>query len=172
MQPKIPVKLTTTNERCEFPGYMTKIQWRSVDTQLHNWVGRELQSVLPIKELKNSFMIECNILAVWVPGTHKQQLLTLWWCSFSRWGKEGVVLTLQLKAVMVLESTKVLGDNRMMFRVVWNEWCYRRAETWREAEEAVRWPRPNLVRWWSGLRCCDVERGGVIILITRWVDGV
>jgi len=80
--PKIPLWLTATYRRCDFPGRMTKNRWRSVDAHFHNGAGRVLQSVLPIKEAKNSFMTNDNLSEVWFPRTHDQKLLTLHWRSF------------------------------------------------------------------------------------------
>jgi hypothetical protein len=47
--------------------------------------------------------------------------------------------------VTALESTKVLRNNKRTFLVVWKEWCYGKAETLEDAEEAARWWRYNLV---------------------------
>jgi len=49
--------------------------------------------------------------------------------------------------------------------VVSKEWCYGKAETLEDAEEAARGWRYNLVIWRSGLRCCDVGRCGVVVTI-------
>jgi hypothetical protein len=54
--------------------------------------------------------------------------------------------------------------------VVSKELCYGKAETWKDAEEAARGWRYNLVRYRSGLRCCDVGRYGVVVTIRD--DGV
>jgi len=81
-QPKIPLWQTTTYRRCDCPGCMTINCWRSVDTHFHDWAGRVLVSVLPIKAAKNSFVTDYNLAEVWFPRTHDQKLLTLRWCSF------------------------------------------------------------------------------------------
>jgi len=57
------------------------------------------------------------------------------------------------------------GNNRRKIRVVGKELCYGKAETLEDAGEAARWWRYNLVRYRSGLRCCDVEPCGVIVTI-------
>ena len=43
-------------------------------------------------------------------------------------------------------GTKILGDKKGRLLVVSEEWCYRKAETLEDAEEAARWWRYNLVR--------------------------
>ena len=87
-QPKIPLWLTTAYRRCDFPGLMTKNRWCSVDAHFHDGAGRVLQSVLPIKAAKNSFLADYNLLEVWFPRTHDHKLLTLRWRSFSWTGRE------------------------------------------------------------------------------------
>jgi hypothetical protein len=39
--------------------------------------------------------------------------------------------------VTALEITKIFGSNRRMFRVVWKELCYGKAETLEDAEGAA-----------------------------------
>jgi len=80
--PKIPLWLTTTYRRCDFPGRMTTYRWRSVDADFHDGAGRVLQSALPIKAAKNTFMTNDNLSEVWFPRSHDQNLLMLRWCSF------------------------------------------------------------------------------------------
>jgi len=79
---KIPVWVTTTYQRCDFPERMTKNCWRSVDTHFHDGAGRVLLSVSPIQEGKNSFVTDYNLSEVWFPRTHDQKLFTLCWRSF------------------------------------------------------------------------------------------
>jgi hypothetical protein len=64
-----------------------------------------------------------------------------------------------------LVGMKVLRNNRRTIRVVWKEFCYGKAETLEDAEEAARGWRYNLVRSRSGLRCCDVGWCGVVVTI-------
>jgi len=71
---------------------MTKNCWRSIDAHFHDGAGRVLQSVLPIKSGKNTFMTEYNISDVWFPRMHDQKSLTLCWRSLSWWGREGIAL--------------------------------------------------------------------------------
>jgi len=89
--PKIPLWLTTTYWRCDFPERMTTNRWRSVDAHFHNGAGRVLQSVLPIKAAKNTFMSNDNLSEVWFPRTHDQKSLTLCWRSFCH----GCILKMQ-----------------------------------------------------------------------------
>jgi hypothetical protein len=44
---------------------MTINHWRSIDAHFHDGAGRVLQSVLPIKAAKNSFMTNDNLSEVW-----------------------------------------------------------------------------------------------------------
>jgi len=97
-QPEIPSWLTKTYQWSDFPGWMTKNCWRSVDAHFQDGTGRVLQSVLPLKVAKNSFMTDCNLSAVLFPRTHDQQSLTLCERSFSRWGRERVIIMLPIKA--------------------------------------------------------------------------
>jgi len=78
----IPLCLTTTYRRCDFPGRMTKNDWHSVDAHFHDAAGRVLQSVLPIKAANNSSMTDYNQLEVWFPRTHDKKSLKLCWRSF------------------------------------------------------------------------------------------
>jgi hypothetical protein len=55
---------------------------------------------------------------------------------------------------------------------VWKELGYGKAETLGDVEEAARWWRDDLVRYRSGLRCCDVGCYGVVVLIRSAADGV
>jgi hypothetical protein len=81
-QPKILLWLTTTYQRCDFPGHIPKNCWRSVDTHFHDGAGRVLLSVLPIKAAKNSFLNDYNLSEVWFPRMHDQTSLMLRWRSF------------------------------------------------------------------------------------------
>jgi len=90
--PNLPVWLTTSYWQCDYPGRRTKDRWRAVVAHSQDGAGRVLHSVLPIKAAKYSFMTDCNVSAVWLPRTHDQKSLMLNWRSFSRWGREGVVI--------------------------------------------------------------------------------
>ena len=48
--------------------------------------------------------------------------------------------------VTAQEGTEILRNNRRKIRKVWKELCYGKAETLKDAEEAARWWRDNLVR--------------------------
>jgi len=96
-KPKIPLWLATTYGRCDIPGRMTKNRWLSVDAHFHDGGGRVLQSVLPIKAGKNYFMTYYNLSEVWFPKMHNHKSLTLRWCSFSWWGREGIAISFDYK---------------------------------------------------------------------------
>jgi len=96
-RPKIPLWLTTTYGRCDFPGRMTKNRWRSVDAHFHDGARRVLQSVLPITAANNSFITDYNLSEAWFPRTHDQKSLTLRWRSFSWWGREGIAICFAYK---------------------------------------------------------------------------
>jgi len=96
-QPKIRLWLTAAYRRCDFPGLMTKNRWRSVDAHFHDGAGRVLQSVLPIKAAKNTFMTDYNLSEVWFPRTHDHKSLTLRWRTFSWWGREGIAICFAYK---------------------------------------------------------------------------
>jgi len=76
---------------------MTKNRWRSIDADFHDGAGRVLQSFFPRKAAKNSYVSDCNLLAVWLPRTHDHKSLTLCWRSFSRWGRDGIAICLAYK---------------------------------------------------------------------------
>jgi hypothetical protein len=96
-QPKIPLWLTTTDWRCDFPRQMTKNRWCSVDPHFHDRAGRVLLSVLLTKAAKNSVVTNYNLSEVWLPRTYDHKLLTLRWHSFSWWGREGIVICFAYK---------------------------------------------------------------------------
>jgi len=95
--PIIPLWLTTTCWRRDFPGRMTTNRWRSVDAHLHDGAGRVLQSVLPIKAANNSCMTDYNLSEAWFLRTHDQESLTLRWCSFSWLGRDGITICFAYK---------------------------------------------------------------------------
>jgi len=92
MRPKIPWWPTATCRLCDYPGRMTKNHWCSVDAHFHHGAGRVLQSVSPIMVAESSCMTDSNLLVVSLPRTHDQKSLMLRWCSFSRWGREGIAI--------------------------------------------------------------------------------
>jgi len=96
-QPQVPLWLTTTFRRCDFPGRMPKNRWRSVDAHYHDGAGMVLQSVLPIKAANNSFVTEYNLSEVWFRRMHDQKSSTLRWRSFSWWGMEGIAICFAYK---------------------------------------------------------------------------
>jgi len=42
-------------------------------------------------------MTDCSLSEVWFPRTHDQKSLTLRWCSFSWWGREGIAICFAYK---------------------------------------------------------------------------
>jgi len=94
---KIPLWLSTTYRRCDFPGRMTKNRLRSIDAHFHDRAGRVLQSVLPIKAGVNYIMTCYNLSEVWLLKMHDQKSLTLCWRSFSWWGREGITICFAYK---------------------------------------------------------------------------
>jgi hypothetical protein len=73
---------------------------------------------------------------------------------------------------MVLESTEIPGKNGGYMKREPKKLCYGKAETLEDTEEAARWWRYNLLRYGSGLRCCDVGRSDVVVTIRNWAGGV
>ena len=106
--PKIPLWLTATYWRCDYPGRMTNNRWRTVDTPCQDGVESVLQSVMPIKAAKNSFMTHCNLSAVWLNRTNDQKSLTVCWCSFSRWDRDRVILILPEK----MANTSIMYNHK------------------------------------------------------------
>jgi hypothetical protein len=76
---------------------MTKNRWRSVDAHIHDGAGRVLLSVIPIKAAKNSVVTDYNLSEVWLPRTYDHKSLTLRWCSFAWWGREGIAICFAYK---------------------------------------------------------------------------
>jgi len=76
----------------DYPRYTTNNRWHCVDAYIHDGTGTVLQSVLPKKKGKNSFMKVCNLSAVWLPRTHHPKSLRLHWRWFSSWGRDGVAI--------------------------------------------------------------------------------
>ena len=74
--------LTTTYRRCDFTRLITKNHWHCIDAHFHDGARRVLQSVLPIKAGKNTFMTEYNLSEVWFSRMQNQKSLTLPWRSF------------------------------------------------------------------------------------------
>jgi hypothetical protein len=96
-KPKIPLWLTTTNQRCEFTGRMTKNHWCSVDAHFHDGAGRVLLSVLPIGVGKKSIATDYNLWEAWFHRMHHQKSLTFRWHSFWWWGREGIAICFAYK---------------------------------------------------------------------------
>jgi len=76
---------------------MTKICWRSVDTQFHDGAGSILLSLLPIKAANTLFMTICTLLPPRWLMIHDQEWLMLCWCWFSWRGMERFTLSFAYK---------------------------------------------------------------------------
>jgi len=76
---------------------MTNNCWHSIEAHFHDGAWRVLQSVLPIKAAKNSFMTDYTLAEVSFPWTHDQTSFTLRWRSFSWLGKEGIAICFAYK---------------------------------------------------------------------------
>jgi len=79
-------------------------------------------------------------------------------------------LTFIILHVTARKGTKILKDHGGRILVQLKELCYVKAETLEDAEEAARGWQYNLVRYRSGLRCCDVGR--YVVVVTTRDDGV
>jgi hypothetical protein len=58
-------------------------------------------------------------------------------------------------------------NNGGRVEVVWKELCDKRGRRLRMWRKAVGEWRYNLVRYRSGVRCCDLGRGGVVVMIKK-----
>ena len=96
-QPILCLWLCVTNHPTDFPRYMTKNCWRSVEAHSHDGAGRVLLCVLPIKAANTSFMTICNLLPPRLPKIHDRESLTLGWFSCSWWGRERFTSTFAYK---------------------------------------------------------------------------
>jgi hypothetical protein len=59
-------------------------------------------------------MTDCNLSAVWFRRMHDQQSLTLSWHSFSRWGRERVVIILPIK---VANTWNMYNNKQINFKL-------------------------------------------------------
>jgi len=66
----------------DYPRYMTKNHWRSVDAHFYDVAGSVLLSLLPIKAANTSFMTICNQSSPRLPKIRNQASLMLRWRSF------------------------------------------------------------------------------------------
>jgi hypothetical protein len=134
----MPFWLTTTYRRCDLAGHMTTYRWLSVDSHFDDGAGRVLQPVLPAKATKNSFMSASNQMEVWFPKTHDHKLLMHCWCSFSRWGREGIAICSAYKG-----SLQFLYDWLQPIGGVISQ------DAWPQIVDA-----PLTLRWRSFCYCC------------------
>ena len=98
MQPKIPLWLTTTYGRCDFPRCMTKNHWLSVDAHFHDGAGRVLLSVLPIKAGRKTFMTNYDLSEVRFPRTHDENRWRSVDAHFHDWAGRVLQSVLPMKA--------------------------------------------------------------------------
>jgi len=66
-QPILCLWLCATYRPTDYPRYMTKNCWHSVDAHFHNGAGSVSLSVFPIKAANTSFMTICNLLLPRLP---------------------------------------------------------------------------------------------------------
>jgi hypothetical protein len=123
-RPNIALRLFATYRKCDYPGRMTKIHWHPIDAHCQDGAGRVLQSVRPIKAVKNSYKTDCNISAVWLPRTHDQKAWTLCQYSCSRWSREQVIILLPINAantwLCITMSESTLNSQTY---ITYNYWC-------------------------------------------------
>jgi hypothetical protein len=72
----------------DYPRYMTKNGWHSIDAQFRDGAGSSSLSLLPIEATNITFMTVCNLSPHRLSKIHDQESLTLHWHSFSWWGRE------------------------------------------------------------------------------------
>jgi len=71
--------------------------WHSIDTHFPHRAGSMSFSLFLIEVANALFMTVCNLLACWLPKIHDQQSLTLGRCTFSRLGREYVIVCFSYK---------------------------------------------------------------------------
>jgi len=81
----------------DYPRYVTKNCWRSVDAHFHDGAGSMLLALLPIWAADTLFMTTCNLSPRRLPMTHDEESLMLLWCSFSWWGRERFTVSFAYK---------------------------------------------------------------------------
>jgi len=81
-QPILHLWLRATYHPADYPRYMTKNCWRSVDAHFHDGAGSVLLFLLPIEAANTSFMTIRNVSPPRLPKIHDQESLTLHWRSF------------------------------------------------------------------------------------------
>jgi len=84
-QRTIPSRLSATYRRCDYPGYMTKNLWCSVDTHFQDEAGSASESFLTITAPNASIMYNYDQINFVLPDLHDLILLTLHWRSFCPW---------------------------------------------------------------------------------------
>jgi len=87
-QPILRLWLRATYPPADYPRYMTKNRWCSVDAHFHAGAGSALLSLFPIKAANTSLMTICNLSHHRLPMIHDYESLMLRWRSLSWWGRE------------------------------------------------------------------------------------
>jgi len=88
MQLILRLWLFATYRPPEYPRYMTKNCWCSVDADFHDGPGSVSRSLWPIKAANTSLMTICNLSPARLTKIYDQESLTLRWRSFSWWGRQ------------------------------------------------------------------------------------
>jgi len=81
-QPILRLWLRATYRPADYPRYMTKNGWRSIDAHYHDGAWSVLLFLLPIQAADTSFMTMSNLSPARLPKIHDQELTTLRWRSF------------------------------------------------------------------------------------------
>ena len=81
-QPILRFWLRATYRPADYPRYMTKNFWHSVDSHFHDGAGSVVLSLLPVKPANTSFMTIGNLLPPRLSKIHDQESLMLRWRSF------------------------------------------------------------------------------------------
>jgi len=87
-QSKTRIQTMMATSRCDWPWWKTYNRWHSIDAHFHDGAGSVSLSCLRIKAANDLFMTICNLSPPRLPKIHLQELLTLRWHPFSRWGRE------------------------------------------------------------------------------------
>jgi hypothetical protein len=75
LQPILGLLQCATNRPMEYPRHITKNRWPSIDAHFHDGAGSILNSLLPIKTAKTSFITICNLSPPrWLKMNNKESL--------------------------------------------------------------------------------------------------
>ena len=78
-----------------------------MDAHFHDWAGRVLLSVWPIKATNTFLILHNGQLLDWLPDLQGRKLLTLCWRSVSESGREGTAFSIAYKASQYVISQSV-----------------------------------------------------------------